>query len=125
MDRARGAALADFDLDGLLDIVVVNRRAPLELWINETPTAGQWATVDLRMSGSNRNAIGAWLEIERDGASEWRERTVGGGHVSGSLLPFHIGLGPANRVRVRAWWPDGTASDWRDVDAGERAVIAR
>ena len=125
MHRARGAALADFNQDGRLDLVVVNRRAPMELWLNETEDAGNWASVDLRMQGANQFAIGAWLEVERNGANEWRERTVGGGHVSGSLLPFHIGLGAAQSARLRVWWPDGVASEWTVVDAGARVVLER
>ena len=58
-ERARGAALADFGQDRRLDLVVMNRRAPMELWLNRTLTVGNWATVDLRMSGPNAYAIGA------------------------------------------------------------------
>ena len=124
--RARGAGLADFNQDGRLDLVVVNRRAPLEIWLNTSDQTGHWASVDLKSEGANRFAIGGWLEIARDGgASEWRERTIGGGHVSGSALPFHIGLWSAARARVRVWWPDGSTGAWQEVDAGQRITITR
>src|SRR5690606_13005337 len=51
--RARGAALADFDGDGRLALVVVNRRAPLELWQNATPDTGHWAGIEPRMEGNS------------------------------------------------------------------------
>ena len=121
--RSRGAALADLNLDGLLDIVVVNRRAPMEIWLNRTQGTGNWATVDPRLPGINRFAIGSWLEIARGQQIEWRERTIGGGHVSGSLLPIHIGLGDADLISVRVRWPDGTAGEWQTVGAGERATL--
>jgi len=122
--RSRGAALVDLNLDGLLDIVVVNRRAPLEIWLNRNRQAGNWVSVDLRMDGANRFAIGAWLEVERGGETEWRERTIGGGHVSGSLLPLHIGIGEAEAVRLRVWWPDGSISAWRTIAQGARVTLS-
>ena len=85
---------------------------------------GNWATVDLRSDEPNRFAIGAWLEIERDGEVEWRERTIGGGHVSGSLLPLHIGLGHLDSAQVRVWWPDGTSSDWHSISHGARVTLS-
>lgn len=124
-ERARGAALADFNGDGRLDIVVVNRRAPLELWSNATPGPGNWVTLDLRMQGANAYAIGAWAEIAIDGATRWHERTVGGGHVSGQLLPLHVGLGKAQSAQVRVWWPDGQSTDWQDIAAGTHAILKR
>ncbi len=64
--RARGAALADLNLDGLLDLVVVNRREPVQLWRNvgggeaSAPAPmGNWLAVGLEQPGANRNAIGA------------------------------------------------------------------
>ncbi len=123
--RSRGAGLADMNGDGLLDILVVNRRAAMELWLNVTADSGNWAKMDIRMDGPNTFAIGAWLEIETENGTEWRERTIGGGHVSGQLLPFHIGMGAAKEARIRVWWPDGTASEWQIIRAGTNTVVTR
>ena len=123
--RSRGAALADLNQDGLLDIIVINRRAPMEIWLNDTNSSGNWVTVDLRMTHKNRYAIGAWLEIRRETTTEWHERTIGGGHASGSLLPIHIGLGNSESVPLRVWWPDGSVSEWMTVLAGEQIILKR
>jgi hypothetical protein len=112
LHRGRGAVLGDLNGDGLLDIAVVNRRAPLEVWQNVTMGAGTALSVSLRQPPPNVNAVGAWIELRADGATRTREITVGGGHAGGSALPEHFGLGDAMAAEIRVIWPDGTASPW-------------
>ncbi|MBE0414197.1 MAG: CRTAC1 family protein [Yoonia sp.] len=125
MDRSRGAGLADLNGNGLLDIVVVNRRAPLEVWQNITPDAGNWIAVDLRQPAPNTRAIGAFVELRHGDTLQTREATIGGGHVSGSLIPLHFGLGDADDAQLRVIWPDGTATDWQLVAANQVVTITR
>jgi hypothetical protein len=130
--RARGAALVDLDGDGMLDLVVVNFGDPVQIWRNVgsgTAAAprqmGHWIGVKARQPGANRDAIGAWLDIEIGGVTTHRELTVGGGHVGGELVPVHIGLGAATTARVRATWPDGVVGPWIDVTADQTVVLER
>ncbi len=122
--RARGAALVDLNRSGRLDLVVVNRRAPLEIWENVTPGAGNWLQVLPRMEGPNSFAVGAWVEVEAAGHVQRKEITVGGGHVSGKAGPLHFGLGEAETARLRVIWPDGSASDWAETPT-DRRIDAR
>lgn len=125
--RSRGAALVDLDLDGLLDIVVVNRRAPMEIHRNVTPGAGGWISVEARQSGVNPNAAGGWIKVVADGTDQerWREITVGGGHAGGVAGPEHFGLGAAGGATVHMTWPDGTVDGPFRVAAGSFALLRR
>lgn len=123
--RSRGAALSDLNGDGLLDLVVVNRRAPMEIWENVSGSVGNWLAVEMRQPGANARAVGAWVELRTDAGVQVREITVGGGHVSGQAGPVHFGLGQAESAELRVIWPDGTVSDWARYAANARVVVAR
>ncbi len=123
--RARGAALADLNLDGRLDLTVVNRRAPMEIWENTGPAPGHWLQLRLTQPAPNPDAIGAFIEVEADGTRYTRELTVGGGHGGGSLLPEHFGLGDTQQVRFRVIWPDGVTSDWAETDTDRLLRVTR
>ena len=123
--RARGAALADLNADGKLDLVVVNRRAPMELWRNVTARTGHWAEIAPRQSGANRNAVGAWVELRSAGRVQAQEVTVGGGHAGGQAGPLHFGLGGETQAEARVIWPDGRVDDWRPVNIDACNEIAR
>ena len=96
---SRGAALADFNLDGLLDLVVVNRWESAQLWRNTSKNAGRWVEVKLQQPAPNRDAIGAWVEVKCGSMVARREITVGGGHASGQSGRWHFGLGDSSASR--------------------------
>jgi hypothetical protein len=131
-DRARGAALADLNLDGLLDLVIVHRLTDVRVWRNVgsgsaagAEQMGHWLGVRLRQPPPNVDAIGAWVEVRLGDRVVSRELTVGGGHASGQLGWIHIGLGAAETAEVRVQWPDGEVGPWMPVDADQFATIER
>ena len=125
MARSRGAALVDLDLDGRLDIVVVNRRANAEILHNLTDDSGGWLQIALRQDGGNRNAIGAWIEV-RAGEELWRKEVViGGGHASGQAGWNHFGLGGERDAEIRVQWPDGSWSGWQAVGSNRFVTLKR
>jgi enediyne biosynthesis protein E4 len=117
MRTSRGGMLVDFNLDGLLDLVVVNRWETAQVWRNTSADAGHWLQLRLHQPGANPDAIGAWIELRRGDAVQRREITVGGGHASGHIGWRHFGLGDASEAEVRVIWPDGAAGDWQVLAA--------
>jgi hypothetical protein len=130
-DRGRGAAVADLNLDGLLDLVQVNYGAPVRIWrstasgIPDNPAMSHWLGVQLSDPGANRDAIGSWIEVKTGDTTIEREVTVGGGHVSGHLGPTHFGLGAADQAEVRVTWPDGEQGPWIPVAADQYVTVDR
>jgi len=116
--NARGAALADFNMDGLLDLMVVNRRAGAQVWRNTGPGDANWIEFEVRQPAPNEDAVGAWVEVKRGDAVMRRELTVGGGHAGGQLGWLHFGLGAEAKTSVAVIWPDGQRSEWADLAAG-------
>lgn len=125
MARSRGAVFADLNRDGLLDVAVVNRRAPLQIWQNVTAQAGRFVTISLHQDGPNQNAVGAWIELKAAGKTATREITIGGGHAGGVMVPEHFGLAQAETAQVRVIWPDRTISEWSSIPAGSNVTLNR
>ena len=125
MRRSRGGAVIDLDLDGLLDIVVVNRMANVEILHNRSSDGGHWLHVMLRQEDANRNAVGAWIEVRAAGRIQRHEVVVGGGHVSGQAGWIHFGMGEAELAEVRVQWPDGYWSPWQRTAADRFLLIER
>ena len=124
-ERGRGASFADLNLDGKLDLVVVNRRADMEIYQNVTQGAGNWLEVQIMQPGINPFAVGSWLEVAAGNRSWTREITVGGGHASGAAGFSHFGLGDQDLVRLRIIWPDGTPSHWQEISANQALILRR
>ncbi|HEV7253910.1 MAG TPA: CRTAC1 family protein [Mesorhizobium sp.] len=122
---ARGGALADFNLDGSLDLVVVNRGEGAQFWRNAIRDAGHWLQVRLEQPVPNRVGVGAWIEVRRGGATARQEITVGGGHAGGQLGWRHFGLDDAAQAEIRVLWPDGEAGEWQTVSANGFYVLER
>lgn len=124
LKRSRGGGLADFDGDGRLDLIVVNRRSALELYRNVTVETGNWIAIELRQSGGNRDAIGAVVKVTTPRGGQVLQKLIGGGHAGGQVLPLHVGLGAAVDAQVHVTWPDGQVTQTR-LAAGARHLIEK
>lgn len=104
-------AMADFDGDGDLDIVVNNLMTPAQLFENRL-CDGASLLVDLRMPGSaNAAAIGAELTLITNVGAFHRDVRATAGYLSGATSQVHFGF-PVDAVleRLEVRWPDGAVS---------------
>ncbi len=137
MDRGRGAAIVDLNLDGRLDLVESFYGAPTRVWQNSAAagsegaavsqgTAAHWLAIQL-VDGStvNLDAIGAVVDVRTGDRVQSREVVVGGGHASGELGWLHVGLGGSTSADVRVRWPDGSVSDWQPVPVDRVSIVNR
>jgi hypothetical protein len=109
---ARGTAFCDYDNDGDIDILVTNLNDRPNLYRNEGGNARHWINLSLEGTRSNRDAIGARVEITAGGRTRVAEVRAGGSYLSHNDTRLHFGLGELRVVDlVRIRWPNGQVQE--------------
>jgi hypothetical protein len=121
---ARGAAVADFDHDGDLDLLMTTNGGSPVLLRNERTNANNWVRLRLRGVQSNRDAIGAVVRFEAGDLRGTRVVRTGSSYLSQSELTLTIGLGRRGGVdRLVVTWPNGKAEEHRNVKAKAEYLV--
>jgi len=117
---SNGAALADLDRDGDLDIIVNNINDPAFVYRNDI-SGTHWLQIDLQDKGPNHDGIGAVAEVFAGGQRQHQRLNLSRGFMSTSEPILHFGLGQVSRIdSIRLTWPDGKIEWMRDVPADQR-----
>jgi hypothetical protein len=105
---ARGACFADYDNDGKVDSFLVNLGAKGTLVHNISDHTGHWIAIKLRGAKSNRDGIGARVEVIAAGKRQTAERVAASGYLSQDDARLHFGLGAATTIdKLVIHWPSG------------------
>lgn len=122
---SRGAAAADFDGDGDLDLAVYSRNNPiLKVYRNDTPGQGNVLQVKLRGTDSEPTAAGAQVTATCDGRRILRQVALGEGFLSQNPHALHFGLGSCREVEsLDILWPSGTEQSLERLPVNHKVSV--
>ena len=119
LESRRGAAFADFNQDGKMDVVVTNLGAKPTLLINRTKLKGNSITISVAQKEGNRAAIGARVVLDLGKYKLMREVKAGESYLSQNEMILHFGVGEAKAIRsVTVTWPDGSKEEFKNLKTG-------
>jgi enediyne biosynthesis protein E4 len=122
---ARGAAYADIDNDGFLDVLLTTNAGPAYLFHNE---GGSNHSLRVKLVGtkSNRDGIGAVVRIASGDSKDkqWKMLRSGSSYLSQSELVLTFGLGAQTKAdSVEIQWPSGQVDKLSNINAGQTITV--
>ncbi|RFF30709.1 CRTAC1 family protein [Wenzhouxiangella sediminis] len=121
----RGAAYADIDADGDLDVVLTQVGGRPLLLRNDLDNGNHWLRIRLEGPEQNTGAIGARVRLQANGVSQYRTLMPARGYLSQVEMPLTFGLGEVDHVeRIDIVWPGGVEQTMSDIGV-DRLLIVR
>ena len=121
---ARGAAYADYDRDGDLDVLITTNNGPPYLFRNDGGNSNSYLRLRLVGEPSNRSAIGAAVTVRSQSGEQWRMVRSGSSYCSQSELPLTFGLGSDLDVgSVEVAWPSGKVTSLDKLEPNRSYLI--
>ena len=121
----RGAAFADLDNNGKIDVVVTSQNSAPEVFLNRSNNGNHWLMLRLTGTRSNRDGLGARVEVTTAAGSQFNHATTAVGLSSSSDRRIHFGLGQYNEAaRIEIRWPSGVRQVLERV-AADRVLEVR
>jgi Flp pilus assembly protein TadD len=119
----RGAAFADYDRDGDLDLVILHHGASARLLRNDS-NRGHWVALQFRGTSGHPSGLGARIVVHAGGQRQLREAGVGPSYLSQNHAEEVVGLGNATLIdRLEITWPGGDKEVWHSLDVDRRWVL--
>ncbi|MEE2936345.1 MAG: CRTAC1 family protein, partial [Planctomycetota bacterium] len=120
----RGMAKLDFNLDGKQDLLITHLGSPTALMENQTETDHHWLSVQLVGVDSERDAIGAQVDVYA-GEQSWTNWIVGGdGYLCRNEPVVFFGLADTTSVdRVVVTWPNGQQQTYPEIPIDRRILL--
>ncbi|MEO6289919.1 MAG: VCBS repeat-containing protein [Ginsengibacter sp.] len=127
---SNGAAYADFDNDGDLDMIVNNINDEASLYENtlmdEKPTNNHYLSIQLSGDPLNVNGLGTWIELYYGNKKQAYEQTPYRGYLSSIQLNPHFGFGDVKTIdSLIVIWPDGSKQLLKNVSADQTLKIEK
>jgi len=122
-DSSRGVAFGDFDNDGDIDVLIMNRNEPPSLLRNDCPPGNHWIKLWLEGTRSNRSAIGARVLAHYGGKTQAQAVTSQISYLSVNDPRLHFGLGSATSADFDIFWPSGAKETYAGLAAGRLHTI--
>ena len=120
---ARGAAFADINNDGALDVLITTNGGPAHLYLNQGGT-NQSLRIKLAGTKSNRDGIGAVVRVIAGSDKQWLTMKSGASYLSQSELVLTFGMGAKTKAdAVEVDWPSGQVDKLSNVATGQTITV--